>query len=185
ELSGFSDENMNFGSLKDSIIAQCGGLIGTLRQSVDALSFAFAECHPSEAETLAYYNSIGAVQKMARVFGSLRRLPIDNILKSILAACSTSEWKESPTCLTAADDCCFTGLQMAGILVEEGGCVKFSSKMSQRYFTEVLYPVHPSNAQQSFRVLSERSIENMSRNLLAGSDRCPKEAATFHGLQRK
>ncbi|KAJ3211579.1 hypothetical protein HDU82_005505, partial [Entophlyctis luteolus] len=174
--------DMKFESLKQNIIAQCGGLIGALRLSVDGLTGAFAKSQPSETEALLFYFSADAVSRMARVFGSDHSLPVDTVFKNFLGKCLTSGLSKSPTDLSATDELCFTRLQKAGILVEENGFIKFSSIMGQRYFLKWLFPNRSLSAPPSLRVLIEGCIQNMSCSILTRSvvEGFPKEATFQH-----
>ncbi|KAJ3341878.1 hypothetical protein HDU83_006399, partial [Entophlyctis luteolus] len=129
--------DMKFESLKQNIIAQCGGLIGALRLSVDGLTGAFAKSQPSETEAHLFYFSADVVSRMACVFGSDHSLPVDTVFKNFLVECPTSGLSKSPTGLSPTDDLCFTRLQKAGILVEEKGSIKFSSIMGEKLPGEI------------------------------------------------
>ncbi|KAJ3255281.1 hypothetical protein HDU77_003753 [Chytriomyces hyalinus] len=180
-------DDMKFESLKETIIAQCGGLVGALRMSVDSLSVEFAKSQPSETEALQYYLSGEAAFRMARVFGSDHIHPVGDIFKNFLGECFTSGvftagMEMTLDELSVADKYCFTGLQKAGILVEEDGIIKFSSIMSERYYLKWLFPDRSPTLPKSLRDLTESCIENMSCNLLARSvvDGFPKEATFQH-----
>ncbi|KAJ3248455.1 hypothetical protein HDU77_008115 [Chytriomyces hyalinus] len=177
-------DDMKFAALKENITAQCGGLVGALRLTVDSLNAAFSESHPSESEALLFYLSADAVSWMARVFGSGHPYPLDDNFKDFLAKCFTSELISAPTGLSTPDERCLTGLQKAGILVEEGGFFKFSSIMSRRYFFKWLFRDRSSEVPQSLRALIKSCIEDMSCHLLAGSvvDGFPEEATFQHLL---
>ncbi|KAI8820322.1 hypothetical protein BJ741DRAFT_639268 [Chytriomyces cf. hyalinus JEL632] len=176
-------DDMKFGALKENIIAQCGGLVGALRLSVNCLAAAFSKAHPSETDALLFYFSADAVSFMVRVFGSDHSHPLDGNFKDFLAKCFTSGLTLASTSLSAPDALCLTRLQKAGILVEERGFIKFSSIMSKRYFMRWLFPNRSSDDPQSLGVLIKSCIEYMSCHLLAGSvvDGFPKEA-TFQQL---
>ncbi|KAJ3249384.1 hypothetical protein HDU78_003170 [Chytriomyces hyalinus] len=132
-------DDMKFGSLKKIIIAQCGGLVGALRLSVDSLSAQFAKSHPSESAALQYYMFDKVVSRMVRVFGSDHSYPVGDDFRNFLVECFTSGLQWAPTRLSALDDFCFKRLQKDGILAEEEGRIKFSSIMSQRYY-QVAFP---------------------------------------------
>ncbi|KAJ3002261.1 UNVERIFIED_CONTAM: hypothetical protein HDU68_006361, partial [Siphonaria sp. JEL0065] len=176
--------DMKFDSLKQNIIIQCAGLIGSLRLSVDGLTAEFAKSQPTETNALLYYLSAGALSRMARVFGSDHSLPVDGILKDFVAECFTSGFTRSPRGLDDDDDLCFTRLQKAGILVVDQSFIKFSSIMGQRYFIQWLFPNRSLFAPPSLRALIEGCIQNMSGTVLDNSvvDGFPKEATFQHLL---
>ncbi|KAJ3377980.1 hypothetical protein HDU80_003042, partial [Chytriomyces hyalinus] len=182
-------DGLKFESLKQNIIAQCGGLVGALRLSVNSLNAAFYKSHPSESEALIFYLSADAVSWLPGVFPN-PSYPRDDNFKDFLAKCFTSELTSAPTGLSAPDEHCLFVLQKAGILVEEGGFFKFSSIMSRRHVIEWLYPYRSPNMPQSLRVLIKSCIEDMSCHLLAGSVVAgfPEEATFQHllmeGLQK-
>ncbi|TPX55414.1 hypothetical protein CcCBS67573_g09472 [Chytriomyces confervae] len=182
-------DGMKFGALKQNIIAQCGGLVGALRLSVNSLNRAFSKSHPSESEALIFYLSVDAVSWLPGVFGN-PAYPRDDNFKDFLAKCFTSELTSAPTSLRAPDERRLFILQKTGILVEEGGFFKFSSIMSRRHVIEWLYPYRSPNMPQSLRVLIKSCIEDMSCHLLAGSVVAgfPEEATFQHllmeGLQK-
>ncbi|KAJ3084154.1 hypothetical protein HK100_009342 [Physocladia obscura] len=176
--------DMKYESLIQSIILQCGGLIGALRLSVEGLTAEFQKSHPSENKSLLYYLSADSVSRMARVFGSDHSSPIDASFKNFLASCSTSGLTVAPPILGTDDAVCLSSLQKAGILVEIDGLIGFSSAMAQRYFIQWLFPYRSSTPPESLNALLKSCIQNLSRSLFVQSvvDGFPKEATFQHLL---
>jgi hypothetical protein len=176
--------DMKYESLKQSIILQCGGLVGALRLSVDGLTAEFPKSQPSENQSLRYYLSTDSLSRMARVFGSDHSSPIDASFKNFLVSCFTSGLTAAPPILGTDDAVCFSRLQKAGILVEIGGLIGFSSAMAQRYFIQWLFPYRSSTQPESLNALLKICIQNLSRSLLLQSvvDGFPKEATFQHLL---
>ncbi|KAJ3017691.1 UNVERIFIED_CONTAM: hypothetical protein HDU68_011515 [Siphonaria sp. JEL0065] len=176
--------DMQFDSLRQTIIHQCGGLVGALRLSVDSLTSSFPKSSPTENESLLFYLSAIVVAKMERLFGSDHAFPINEEFKTFLATCFTSGFTRSPVGLRTDDEQIILRLQKAGILVEDAGLIGFSSVMAQRYFIQWLFPHRSSTQPESLSALLKSSIQNMSRSLLVQSvvDGFPKEATFQHLL---
>jgi hypothetical protein len=179
---GLRDDMQNFSSLKQTIILQCGGLVGALRVSVNGLGEAFFKTTPTETDAILLYFSDTVLLKMARVFGSDHQNPMGLNFKAFLADCFTKGFRY-PIDFEENDSISFKRLQKAGILVEVGGCFGFSSLMAKRYFIRWLFPHRSSENPSTLRDLLEKCIGHMSCSTLSGGVDLagfPKEATFQH-----
>lgn len=137
--------NMNYPELKNLIIRECEGLVGTLRISVDALHENFcATQSPTQQELIDYYFSGECTRRMARCFGSDHKKPSWDLLKKLLVKCFSGELIAPPQLHTLGPDEkeCYSDLIKSGILTtkENKAQLVFSSPISLRYYANLFFP---------------------------------------------
>jgi hypothetical protein len=83
-IIGLPDE-MKSDILKEVLIRDCGGLIGALRQSINALKEQFAkDSQPPAKALLQHFLSDKVLHRMTRCFGSAHSAPIGNDFRIFL-----------------------------------------------------------------------------------------------------
>jgi hypothetical protein len=156
--------------LKDLLVKECGGLVGALRLSIDALEKEFFSSKNDDVrETLClqYCLSDPFVQNMARCFGSAHSYPVGNDFKRFLKNCfENNKMMCRDSFINLKDDDSYSSLKKAGILVElSGSSFGFSSPLAKRYYFKWIFPnrsqTPPSSLQELIRkVVSNRILLN-------------------------
>ena len=143
-------DKMKSDILKQVLIRECGGLIGALRQSIDALRERFAnDTRPSETALLQYFLSDKILPRISRCFGSAPSAPIGNDFRLFLQKLFVDEVVYENGFSNPKDDASYSSLKKAGILVEPAyKTFAFSSPLAKRYcptsyFLTVQLPIHP------------------------------------------
>ena len=173
--------------LKDVVVNECGGLVGALRLSIDALErefFSTKNDDVEEAKCLQYCLSDPFVQTMARCFGSSHSYPAGNDFIRFLKGCfeNKTTWRDGFTQLQ--DEESYSSLKKAGILVElPDRSIGFSSPLSKRYYFKWIFPNRSPTAPSSLSELIRNVVSNMSSTVLKNSTLpgdFPKEAVFQH-----
>jgi hypothetical protein len=173
--------------LKDLLVKQCGGLVGALRLSIDALDKEFFSSKNDDVEEtlcLQYCLTDPFVQHMAPCFGSDHSYPVGNDFKRFLKDCFENKriWCNGFTNLQ--DDDTYSSLKKAGILVElSGSSFGFSSQLAKRYYFKCIFPNRSQTAPSSLQELIRKVVSNMSSTVLKNSTLpgdFPKEADFQH-----
>jgi hypothetical protein len=174
--------------LKDVLVKECGGLVGALRLSIDALErefFAFKNDNVEEALCLEYFLSDKLVQNMARCFGNDHSRPTGNDFKTFLKGCFENQkiWRDGGF-TNSQDDNSYFSLKKAGILVElPDSSFGFSSPLAKRYYFKWIFPNRSQTTPSSLRELIIKVVSNMSSTVLKKSTLpgdFPKEAVFQH-----
>ncbi|KAG7375616.1 hypothetical protein PHYPSEUDO_000460 [Phytophthora pseudosyringae] len=125
------------------IIRECNRHIGSLRVSINTIYAHFQKGDPTEHDLLAYYMSGAFVDQMARCFGSDHTTPTHPEHRKFLTLCLVGDPAYQPLVqkLSHDEEQYFTRLKKAGIVFEDGGYVKFTSPLAERYYYKWLFPV--------------------------------------------
>jgi hypothetical protein len=173
--------------LKDVLVKECGGLVGTLRLSINALKAEFFSSKNDVVEEtlcLQYCLNDPFVQNMARCFGGAHSYPVGNDFKRFLKECFENKrtWREGFT--NVQDDDSYSSLKKAGILVElRDSSFGFSSPLAKRYYFDWIFPNRSKTTPSSLRELITKVVSNMSSTVLKKSTLpgdFPKEAVFQH-----
>jgi hypothetical protein len=173
--------------LKNLLIKECGGLVGALRLSIDALErefFSSKNEYVEEALCLQYCLSDSFARNMARCFGSAHSYPVGIDFKKFLKGCfeNKSIWRSCFTNLQ--DDDSYSSLRKAGILVElPDASFGFSSPLAKRYFFKWIFPDRSQTTPSTLRELIRKVVSSMSSTVLKNSSLpgdFPKEAVFQH-----
>ncbi|KAI3631251.1 hypothetical protein MIR68_010741 [Amoeboaphelidium protococcarum] len=173
--------------LKYVLVKQCGGLVGALRLSIDALYMEFFSSRNDDIEEalcLQYCLSDQFVQNMARCFGSAHSYPYGNEFKRYLKECFVGQRIRYDGFSNPQDDNVYSQLKKAGILVElPDSSVGFSSPLAKRYYFKWMFPNRAQTAPSSLRELIQKVVSSMSSTVLKNSTLpgdFPKEAVFQH-----
>jgi hypothetical protein len=177
-------QNMQYETLIDKIAEQSGGLIGALRRSVDFLRERFGkDTRPSEVELLQNYLSEHLMPYLNRCFSSRHSYPIGNDFKMILKKILANEKPTLNLLANEQDNEAFSFLKMAGILVDDGSSVCFSSPLAKRFYFQWIFPNRSATDPESIFQLIKNAIASMSATILkcsTPSGDFPKEAVFQH-----
>jgi hypothetical protein len=173
--------------LKNLLVKECGGLVGALRLSIDALGrefFLSKNDDVEEAVCLQYCLSDRFVQNMARCFGSEHSYPVGKDFKRFLKDCFENKLVFCNGFTNPQDDVSYSLLEKAGILVElSGSSFGFSSLLAKRYYFNWIFPNRSQNSPSSLRELIRKVVSSMSSTVLKNSTLSgdfPKEAVFQH-----
>jgi hypothetical protein len=178
-------ERMQKRNVIQLLIRECSGLVGALRNSVDAVAPFFAkDPAPAEPELVAYCLSQECMQLMARCFGSQHMTPTSLELRQFLIECLIA----APNIVSLKsdeDNRCLVTLKKAGIIVEDADrLVRFSSPLAEKYYSKWLFPNRALVNPTLLRDLIESVVGNMSASVLQQSvvdaTNFPKEATFQH-----
>ncbi|KAG9415622.1 hypothetical protein AC1031_000005 [Aphanomyces cochlioides] len=181
-------EKMKKQAFVQLLIRECGGLIGALRISIDAVvSFFAKDPSPSETELIVYYLSQDCLQLMARCFGVKHTTVTSVNLQQFLIQCLVvaPNVVSLSSMLADEDDPCFLNLKKGGIIVEDDyRLVRFSSPLAEKYYSKWLLPNRAFENPSSLRDLIEKVVGSMSasalRQSIVGKSNFPKEATFQH-----
>ena len=172
---------------KDVLVKECGGLVGALRLSIDALEREFFSCRNDDVEEtlcLRYCFSGSFLQNMARCFGSEHSYPVENDFKRFLKECFENKriWLTDFT--NRQDYASYSSLKKAGILVElPDSSFAFSSPLAKRYYFKWIFPTRSETEPSSLPELIGKVVSTMSSTVLKNSTLpgdFPKEAVFQH-----
>ena len=182
---GLPDKMKQFANLKDALVKESGGLIASLRLSVDSLTEAYMkDSCPTETALLQHCLSNGFVQRMARCFGSRHSNPVGDDFKRFLKRCFANERVQLNGFQNQEDVDSYSSLKKAGILVEfPDSTFRFSSHLAKRYYFKWIYPNRSDLEPTSLFDLISKVISYMSHTTLKNSTRpgdFPKESTFQH-----
>lgn len=182
---GLPKKMKSFPNLKDVLVQECGGIIGSLRLAVDSLKDAFMkDIHPTETDLLRHCFSNSFVQRMARCFGSRHSKPVGNDFKNFLKRCFADDLIQFNGLMNEEDNDAYSSLKKAGILVEYPDTTfGFSSPLAKRYYFKWIFPNRSLTAPSSLVELIRNVVSSMSATILANSTEpgdFPKEAVFQH-----
>jgi hypothetical protein len=186
--SGLPENIRQHKMLKDVLVKECGGLVGALRLSIDALEREFFSSKKNEVkETLClqYCLTDSFVQNMARCFGSAHSSPVESDFKRFLKECfQNNKMSCSDGFTNLQDEDSYSSLKKAGILVEISvSHFGFSSPLAKRYYFKWIFPNRSQTAPSSLQELICKVVSSMSSTVLQKSTHpgdFPKEAVFQH-----
>ena len=166
---------------------ECGGLIGAVRRSTQAIQENFdKDPDASEEAILSFYLSQELAKQMERCFGAQHSSPGDINLKKCLEQCFLGK---AGMMLNLDDNQSkyISRLRKSGILSETNfGCeIKFTSPLARRYYAQWLFPNRSLQIPENVLDLVKKAVGLMSASILqssVASDRFPKEATFQHLL---
>ncbi|TMW68091.1 hypothetical protein Poli38472_007763 [Pythium oligandrum] len=181
-------KNMQYSTLMEILIRECKGHIGALRCAIDSLSYHFSKSSPTLAEVLQFYFSSTFLGYMSRCYGSKHTSPTIPALQQFLIKCLVRDPTAGPIYLqqlSQEDESYLKRLTKAGIVTtDRGGFVRFMTPMSERYYTQWLFPYRAAGNPTSLQELVRKALSSMSASMLrqsvASARDLPKEATFQH-----
>jgi hypothetical protein len=132
---------MQFDTLKILIAEESCGLIGSLRRSVDFLTeYLEKDVNPSEKNILQLFLSEDLLPYLGRCFGPRHSKPIGDDFKMLLKKILADGKPTLKLLASQEDNESFYFLKKAGILIEDGSSVCFSSPLAKRFYFKKIYP---------------------------------------------
>jgi hypothetical protein len=172
--------------LKDLLVKECGGLVGALRLSIDALEQEFYSSKNDDVEEtlcLQYCLSSPFVRRMARCFGSGNSNPVGNDFKSFLKGCFENKRMWAEGFVNSQDNDSYLKLKKGTLVDLPDLSVGFSSHLAKRYHFDWIFPNRSKTSPSSLRELIIKVVSNMSSTVLKNSTLpggFPKEAVFQH-----
>jgi hypothetical protein len=163
----------------DSIINQCGGVVGAVRLSVIKICETFQKCCPKEGEVLQYYFSQDFMKDWDRLFATERRPVLPEFQefltrRLILPSGHQNDLHDDESIST------LNALIKGGILTDDGTHVGFSSILAERFYLQHFFPTRGRTIPVSIEELVKSAIGHMSEAGLlmstVGPNDFPKEA---------
>jgi hypothetical protein len=176
----------NFSQLKNTIIEECNGLIGTLCQSVHFFDDTFCVHTSAEGMCKQACYSKNLLDQMHDCFSIVHEPCIPDEAKEILVKCALRKSILSIPDMDKGYSDIITSFAEAGILtIDQNQCYDFSSILARRYTSHHYFPDRAISDPSSLRELVVKVIEDMSAISLMSSTVSPKDfpkEATFQHL---